>query len=66
MAALEQSSAKISDEHRAVERERKVSLTSQGDSEARQAAHGDSKVLPRRIGCGVDLGGELGEFRRGG
>ena len=52
---------KISDEHRAVERERKVSATSRDKTEARQAAHEAWDVLRWWIGRDVDLGGDLGE-----
>ena len=59
---LEQGSANVSDEHRAVERGGKVSATSHDGDEARQAAHRGWNALRWRDCCGLDLGGDLASF----
>jgi len=63
---LERIPANVSDEHGAVERGRRVSATSHDGEEARQVAYGDSKALRRRIGFGLNLGGDFGKLGRGG
>jgi len=62
MTALKRSPARVSEEYRVVERERKVTATSHDEDEARQDAHGGWNALRWRDGCGLDLGGDFGEL----